>query len=157
NPSYQSITVNYATADGSATAGSDYTAASGTLTFSPGQTSKTVSVPVADDTTDKPDETFDVNLSSPTNATFGSATGVGTILDNDAPVQISVADLTVTEGDSGSSSATFTVTLSAASGWTVTVNYATANGSALAGSDYTATSGTLTFSPGQTSKTVSVP
>jgi hypothetical protein len=157
NPSYQPITVNYATANGSATAGSDYTAASGTLTFNPGETSKTVSVATTDDATDEPDETFSLNLSAPWNAALGSpSSGTGTILDNDAAPSITVADVTVTEGDSGSAPAVFTVTLSNPSAWPVTVDYATADGSALAGSDYTSASGTLTFNPGETSKTISV-
>src|SRR5262249_14659846 len=82
--------------------------------------------------------------------------GRGTILDDDAPPALSIGDVAVTEGDSGTTDATFTVSLSAASGKTVTVDYATADGSAAAGDDYTAASGTLTFAPGETSKTVTV-
>lgn len=79
------------------------------------------------------------------------------ITDDDPSPTLSIADVTVTEGNSGSANAVFTVTLSAASGQTVTVQYATADGTATAGTDYTATSGTLTFLPGETSKTISVP
>ena len=80
------MTVNYATANGTALAGSDYTAASGTLTFAPGQTSKTVTVNVTGDTVVEPNETFVVNLSAPTGATLFDGQGLGTILNDDGPV-----------------------------------------------------------------------
>ena len=154
----QTVTVNYATADGSATAPGDYTASSSsTLTFNPGETSKTVTVVVNGDTLVEPDETFFVNLSNPTNATLADSQGQGTITDNDPAPSLSINDVTVTEGNSGSVNADFTLSLSAASGQTVTVNYATADGSATAPGDYTASSSsTLTFNPGETSKTVTV-
>src|ERR1043166_1870383 len=83
--SSQTITVDYATADGTAVAGSDYTSTSGTLTFAPGETSKSFTVSVTDDSLDEDDETFTANLSNPTNATLGSpSTETITILDNDA-------------------------------------------------------------------------
>jgi hypothetical protein len=75
--------VAYATADGTATAGSDYTATSGSLVFAPGETSKTISVPIVGDTTVEPDETFNITLSSPVNAVLGSATASGTITNDD--------------------------------------------------------------------------
>lgn len=146
------VTVNYATSNGTATSGSDYTAASGTLTFAPGQTSKTVTVATIDDSAEEPSETVNLTLSSASGAVIGAGVGVGTIIDNDQPVSISVANASATEGGN----VTFTVSLSAVSAGTVTVAYATSNGTATAGSDYTAASGTLTFSPGETSKTVSV-
>ncbi len=152
------VTVNYATSAGSATAGSDFTATSGTLTFTSGQTSKTVAVPVVGDTGDEIDETFSVALSSPSHAVLGApSSATATVNDDDGPV-ISIAGPAsqVTEGNSGTSNATFTVTLSAASPQPVTVSYATANGSAAAGSDYTSAAGTVTFTPGQTSRTVTV-
>jgi hypothetical protein len=156
--SAQQVTVQYATADGTATAGSDYTATSGTLTFAPGETSRTITVGVLGDTAVEGTETFVVNLTSPVNATIADAQGVGTILDNDtAPLPtLSINDVTVTEGNTGSVTAVFTVTLSAASAQQVTVQYATANSTATAGSDYTATSGTLTFTPGQLTRTIAV-
>jgi len=80
------VTVNFATADGSAFAGSDYVATSGTLTFAPGTTTQPVTVNVIGDTTPEPNETFFVNLSSPTNATIATGTGTGTILNDDAVV-----------------------------------------------------------------------
>lgn len=86
------ITIDYATADGNATAGSDYTNASGTLTFAPGATSQTITVPVLGDTLDEPDETFTVELSGAANATISDGQGVGTITDDD----VSVSPLLVT-------------------------------------------------------------
>ena len=148
----RTVTVDYATSDGTATAGSDYTSASGTLTFTPGQTSKTVSVTVTDDTADEANETITFTLSDASNATISDASATVTITDNDDAPMLSVGDVSVAE----SSNATVTVSLSAASGRTVTVDYATSDGTATAGSDYTSASGTLTFTPGQTSKTVSV-
>ncbi|HZS33338.1 MAG TPA: Calx-beta domain-containing protein [Methylomirabilota bacterium] len=156
-PSAQTVTVQYATANGTAVAGSDYQAASGTLTFNPGETTKTITVLVNGDTLDEPDETFVVNLSGATNAGIADGQGVGLIQDDDPPPTLAIGDATVAEGNSGTTNAVFTVTLAPASGRTVTVQYATANGTAAAGSDYQAVSGTLTFNPGETTKTVAVP
>ena len=260
------VTVAYATSNGTATAGADYTATSGTVTFAAGVTSQTVAVKVTGDTTVEPNETFTVTLSNPTGATISKATATATITNDDvatpnpgnnsvtyvvtnewngghnanmtvnagqalngwtvefdSPAEIvniwnaqitshvgthyvignmpynaqvasgqsttfgyqangssasgtptnlkvngsavtnppatpslSIADKTVTEGNTGTSTAGFTVTLSSASANPVTVNYATSNGTATAGADYTSTSGTLTFAPGVTSQTVNV-
>jgi hypothetical protein len=156
--SAQTVNVTYGTSDVSAVAGQDYTAVSGTLTFSPGTTTQTVVVPVLGDALDEANETYNVNLSAPVNATISDNLGVGTITDNDATPSLVINNVSVTEPNSGSIDAVFTVTLSTVSGRTVTVNYATGNNtSAVAGSDFTATSGTLTFAPGTTSQTISVP
>src|SRR5205814_2734277 len=89
--SSKTVTVNYATADGTATAPSDYVSIpSTTLTFTPGQTTKTIAVSVNGDIVDENDETFTVNLSNPTNATLSTATGTGTIIDDDAPPTITL-------------------------------------------------------------------
>jgi hypothetical protein len=151
------VTVSYATANVTATAGSDYTAASGSLSFPAGTTSRTFNVNVTGDTLDENDETYAVNLSNPVNATLADAQGVGTIVDNDASPSLVINNVTVTEGNTGSVNASFTVLLSAVSGRAVTVAYATANATATLGVDYTAASGTLTFNPGTTSQTVVVP
>jgi CSLREA domain-containing protein len=156
--SASTVTVGYATADGTATAPSDYAAAAGTLTFAPGVTTQTVTVNVNGDTTVEPNETFTVTLSAPSNATIATGTGTGTILNDDSAAlpTLSIANVSAAEGNSGTTPFTFTVTLSAASASTVTVAFATADGSAVAGSDYAATSGTLTFAPGVTSQTITV-
>ncbi|HBE20004.1 MAG TPA: hypothetical protein DEG17_06040 [Cyanobacteria bacterium UBA11149] len=155
--SLETVTVEYGTSNGTAVAGSDYTATSGTISFAPGETTKTIAIPVNGDLLDEFDETLTVNLANASKATIGDAQGIGTIIDNDPIPSLAVNDVTISEGNSGSKNAVFTVSLSAASGKTVTVNFATANGTATAGVDYTARSGTLTFNPGETSKTVSVP
>ena len=158
-PSGNTVTVGWAAqsgADDTATAGTDYTSGSGTLTFAPGDTSKTFDVAVTGDTTVEPDETFTVTLSDPSNATLSDATGTGTITDDDGARSLGVNDVTVTEGDAGTVNATFTVTLSAVSGQAVTVDWETSDGTATAGADYTAGNGTLTFAAGDTSKTFDV-
>ena len=150
------VTVDYATADGTATAGSDYTATSGTLTFQPGETSKTVSVPITDDAVDDGGETLTLTLSSASGADLGDAEATGTIRNTEPESSgLSVADAEATEEEDAALD--FVVTLDPAATATVTVDYATADGTATAGSDYTATSGTLTIQPGDTEKTVSVP
>ena len=154
--STQTVTVNFATANGTATAGSDYVATSGTLTFNPGDTTKTITVVINGDTLNETNETFLVNLSNPVNATIADGQGLGTIINDDALPSLSINDVTVIEGNTGTTNAVFTVTLSPDSPGTVTVNFTTANGSATAGSDYLANSGTLTFNPGETTKTITV-
>lgn len=152
----RTATVDYTTGDSTAVAPDDYTSKNGTLTFSAGQTSKTVSVTVAGDLLDEDDETFTLDLSGETSATVADGQGVGTIADNDATPSLSIDDVAVAEGDSGTKTATFTVSLSAASGRTVTADYTTADVTASAASDYTATAGTLTFASGETSRTIDV-
>jgi hypothetical protein len=158
NPSSQTITVNYATADGTATtADNDYSSTSGTLTFAPNETSKTISVSVNGDTKFEPNETFSVNLSLPVNATISRGQGLETITNDDALPAISINDVSQNEGDSGATLFTFTVSLSNPSSQMITVSYATADGTATtADNDYSATSGTLTFAANETSKTISV-
>ncbi|HEX6899001.1 MAG TPA: Calx-beta domain-containing protein [Thermoanaerobaculia bacterium] len=153
--SANTVTVDYATANGTATAGADYTAASGTLQFLPGETSKTVTVATTDDTLDELDETLSLDLANAINASLADGQGIGTILDNDSSA-VSIAGASVTEGNAGTATLSFTVSLSPANSQTVTVDYQTADGSATAGADYTAGSGTVTFAPGETSKTVTV-
>ncbi len=150
------VTVNYATADQTATAGSDYVAGSGTVTFSPGQTTKPVTVTINGDVTAEADETLLVNLNTPGNATILDGQGIGTIRNDDNLSALSISDVTLSEGNSGTTSFNFTVTLAPAAAFPVTINYATANGTAIAGTDYQPASGALTFTAGQTTKTISV-
>ena len=153
--SEKTITVDYATADGTATAANDYISASGTLSFAPGDTTKTVSFTMVQDTLDELDETFTIGLSNPTNTTISNATGTVTITDDEGTPTLSVAHVTTT--DESATNLVATITLSGVSSQVVTVNYATADGTATAGSDYTSTSGSLTFNAGDTTKTVNVP
>jgi hypothetical protein len=143
NPSYQNVSVNYATANGTATAPADYTATSGTLVIPAGSVTGNINVTVIDDAIDELDETFFVNLSAAVNGTIGDSQGIATILDNDGP-DISIASVVNTSEIEPSVSVT--VTLSATSVQAVTVIYSTANGSATAGTNYTAViNGTLTI------------
>src|SRR5205814_3929159 len=156
----RTVTVGYSVTGGTATGGGvDYTLAAGTLTFAPGVTTQNISIAVVNDTLDEDDETIQVALSSPTNATLGATpTHTYTILDDDPLPSLSINDVTVSEGNSGTTNANFTVTLSTASSKTVTVNYATADGTATAPANYVAIpTTTLTFNPGQTAKTITVP
>lgn len=150
------VTVNYATANQTATAGLDYTASSGVVTFPPGTVTQPVSIPVLGDTIDEPNETFLVNLTGPVNGTLADGQGVGTINDDDAVPAISIDDVAVAEGNAGTVNAVFMASLSSPSGNTVTVNFATANGTATAGSDYTAASGPVSFAPGITTQPITV-
>ena len=150
------VTVSYATTDGTASSPADYTAGSGTLTFAAGEIAKTISVSVAGDTVDEPDETFAVNLSAPVNATIADTQGIVTIVDNDPIPVMTIDDLATTESDSGGLVASVTVRLSRASDRLVTVSYSTADVTAATPADYTATSGALTFAAGEMTKTISV-
>jgi PKD repeat protein len=155
-PSGKPVTVNYTTADGTATAGTDYTTANGIVSFAPGEISKTITVQVLGDTIDEFDETFGLNLSNPENATITKNQAVTTILDNDAAPTLTIGDKTITEGDNGMMAVTYTINLNTPSGKPISVKYATADGTATAGTDYTATNGIVTFAPGETSKTITV-
>ena len=151
--SSQVVTVEYTTEDGTADAGDDYTTIAETLTFSPGQTTKIIRVPVLVDSTQESSETFTVELSTPMGTTLADSTGLGTITADPMPgLSIGNAE-PVAEGGA----AVFTVTLVPASNHVVTVTYSTVDGTAVADADFTATSGTLTFNPNQTTKTIRVP
>jgi len=155
--STESVTVAFATANGTAVAG-DYVGRSGTMTFAPGQTSKTLNVSVRGDTLVEANENFTVKLSNAVGATIGKATGTATIINDDAAgLSLRVADVTLTEGTGGTKAAVLTVTLSAPANGAVAVSYQTGDGTAVAGADFTAMSGRLTFNPGQTTKSVSIP
>ena len=154
------VTVNYSTADGTALAGSDYTATSGMLAFNPMTTSPTVplSVPLVTDAVDEPDETFFVNLSSAVEGAVLAPNdqGEATIADEDPLASLSVSDATVVEGNASSTPASFNVTLGAPSAKPITVRYVTTNGTASAPGDFESTAAQIAFVPGETQKTVSV-
>jgi Calx-beta domain/Hydrazine synthase alpha subunit middle domain len=155
-PSVQTVTVAYATADGSAVSGTDYQATSGTLTFPPGTLTRTLTVPILGNSTDQGNRTFVLNLSNPVNGFVADGQAVATILDDDGPA-LSASNQALTEGNSGTTNLIFSVSLAGPGAVAATVNYATADLSATAGSDYVATAGTLTFPPGVVSLSVSVP
>ena len=153
----QTVTVDWATVDGIASQPSDYVADSGTLTLVPSDTSQSIDVTVNGDVLDEADEGFGITLSNDVNASIADGSGIGTISDDDPMPAVSVNETTsVTEGNILTTTATFTVTLSAASGQAVTVNWATEDDSATQSSDYAAAWGTVTFAPGETSKTFEV-
>jgi cysteine-rich repeat protein len=156
-PMASPVTYNIATANGTATAGSDYVASSlGAQTIAAGATSKTFVVSINGDTGAEPNETFSVNVSNVSGATVGDGQALGTIMNDDSP-SLSIGSVSVVEGDSGTTMATFTVQLSRAASSPVSYNIATADGTATAGTDYEA-SGVVAedISPGSTSKTFTV-
>lgn len=149
------VGASYSAASGTATAGSDFNAAAGTVSFAAGQTSATVTVATIDDTAVESAETMTVTLTAPTGgAMLGASSATGTINDNDSaapPSYLVISDAAGLEG----ATLVFAVTRSGSTTSSVSVNFATANGTAL-GTDYFAVTGTLTFAPGETSKTISV-
>jgi hypothetical protein len=154
------VTVDYATSNGTAIAGTQYTATSGTLTFNDGETSKTVTIPIIDNNTwdGFSSEYFNVTLSNPTNGSYiGYAYSTVSIYENDPTPTLTIHDISVPEGNSGTSNAVFTVTISGARSSNITASWFTNNGSAYEGSDYVYSSGSLTFAPSDTQKTISVP
>jgi hypothetical protein len=150
------VTVQYFTANGTATTPADYTAAAGVVTFPAGVTSRTVNVSVAGDALDEDNETFTLNLSGAAGAAIADGQAVGTITDDDPAPSVSVGDCAVPEGDGGGTACAFVATLSAASARSISVGFATSSGSATSGSDFTAASGTLAFAPGAQSATANV-
>ena len=166
------VTVQYATSDNTATAGTDYVADSGTLTIAAGETTGVIAVNVIGDTFVESDETYTVTLSNVVGADLsGGATTVtatGTIINDDVETPptnppttstptVSVFDQALTEGDDGAQAMVFTLSLSEVSSQDVTVNYATANNTAASGSDFAGGAGSLTIPAGQTSGTITVP
>ncbi len=138
NPSGATVTVNYTTADGTAEDPDDYEATTGSVTFLPNETVKNATVPIEGDLADELDEDFTVSLTTATNATIGSpSVSTVTILDDDTTVaSLGATDIEVVEGNSGTQLVNVTVNLSIPSANTVSVNYATQNGTAVTNSDY---------------------
>jgi hypothetical protein len=168
NDSYETVTVNYLV-NGSSTSsggGTDYTLANGTLNFNPGETTGNISFTVNDDLLYEDDETVVVDLSTPTNATLASqATHSYTIQDNDVAPSFTINDVTVTEGNAGSTDFVFNVNKIGQTALTANVDYATANGTSNAstgsvacdpGIDYESKTGTLGFAPADTTMTITI-
>ena len=163
DPSERRVTVRYTTRDAAApaaaaTAGADYEATAGTLTFAPGDTEATIRVALLDDAFDEPDEVFALSLSDPAGAALADAAAIGTIRDDDDRPVLSVADAA---GAENAGALTFAVSLATPRETAVTARYATADAArfedaARAGEDYEAAAGTLTFAPGDTEATIRV-
>ncbi len=164
NPSNsQAATVQFATADGTAVAGTDYMTTDGTLTFPAGVTTENITVPVIGSTAYNPSSQFTLNLSNPVNASIGTEQATGTITSSNPKPKLAISTpAAVTRPSSGTVNDVFTVTLTGPTELSTEVNYATANGTtagseAMAGTDYTSTSGQLVFPPGTTSENITVP
>lgn len=155
-PSALPISVNYSTFNQTAITGSDYTANSGTVNFSPGEVTKYITVTVSGDTNDELNETFSIELTEPVNSDILDGSAIGTIIDDDGLPSITISDVSINEGNTGSLNATFLVSLSPSHFQTVLVNFTTVAGTATSGVDYLPASGTLTFNPGEVSKNITI-
>ena len=163
-----STSVNWATVNGTAIGGSDFVANNGVLTFAAGVTTGSITVTLINDTITESSEWFTVSLSDPIGLIIADGSGLATIIDDDVPSQpgLSINDISLQEGNvivrgkntvPVKTTMTFSITLSAASSSSISVSYATKDGTATAGNnDYKSASGTVTFSAGQTSQTVAV-
>jgi uncharacterized repeat protein (TIGR01451 family) len=156
SPSTNTVRVNFSAANGTAASPLDFTARSGTVIFAPGSTNEIISIGVRGDISYETNEIFYVNLSGPQNAVLADNQGSCTIFNDDAAPQISITDVSLVEGNSGTNNAVFRVWLSSPNGLPVVVRYATGNGTARAGSDFVGRNGTITFSPGTPFLTQSV-
>ncbi len=155
-PSGREVDVDFATSDGTATVGTDYIAAAGTLVFAAGETSKQIDITVSGDFWDEGDETITITLTAPFNADLGTDVVTATITNDDAGPKLSLPDASALEGNGGTTALTFVVNMTPASPIDVSVHFATSDGSAAAGSDYVAASGTLTIQAGQTTGSITV-
>jgi Calx-beta domain len=160
NGSEGEVKVDYETRSGSAVAGRDFTPVSGKLTFADGVTSRSVTIPILDNATYDGNRTFFLDLSHPTGgATLGtSPSGDVDLFDDEPPPDVSIGDVRVIEGDSGSANADFTISISGAPrSIDVRIFWDTNDFSATAGSDFASSGGSFFFTPADTQKTVSVP
>ncbi len=155
-PSAQPVSVEYSTSDGTATEGQDYIGARGVLVFAPGVTNLLVPIAVLGDSLAESNETFWLNLFSPTNALVAASPAMGTVTNDDFNPSISISNAVVVEGDTGTTNAAFLVRLSAASGLPVSVSWNTTNDTAIEGLDYLPGNGRLVFPPGETNVWVNV-
>ncbi len=154
--SNKTVAVSVYTAAQDSTRDVDYLTTLGRITFLPGTTSQTITVPVIGDALDEFDEQFNVLLAYPLNAGLNKGRGQGTILDNDPPPTVSIGDVSVREGNSGTTLANFTLTLSVVSGKPIAVQYDTMDGSATSGSDYVPKSGIAMIPAGAISTSIAI-
>ncbi|MDQ4120907.1 MAG: dockerin type I domain-containing protein [Acidobacteriota bacterium] len=153
------VTVDYSITNGTAKAGQDFVAHSSTLTFAAGQMTKIFAVPILEDNLDEAAETVNIALSNPSVGAklLSPSAATLTINDNDAPPTLSIADVSLAEGNENKTDFNFVVTKTGPTEQTVTVNYQTVSISATSGVDFTNTTGTLTIAPNETSKAITVP
>ena len=154
-PTSQSVSFSFATSNGTATAGSDYTATTGSVSFAAGEVEKPVVVLVNGDTVDEAQETLFLDISNVQNATVASSRGTGFISDDDGPT-IRINDVSVTEGNSGTKAATFTLTLSGPSVEAIAIRAITTAGTATASTDYNSINSVVIFQPGTVTRTIDV-
>lgn len=155
--SSQTVTVHYQTAGNSAVSGADFQMTSGTLSFAPGELMKTIAVPILDDSLNEFTETFLLNLYNPVNAAIMKGQGTGSISDSDPVPTVTLNNVSVAEGNSGTTQANFGVALSSPSGKLIQLTYSTGDMSATAGSDYQAASNViLNIAAGSSSASISV-
>jgi hypothetical protein len=158
SPSSEIVRVDWETADGSARAGEDYVAQTGTLTFAPGELSQTLAVQILGDELEEVDEAFNVVLSNPTGAPIRKSSALCTLINDDFTPSFSVSSTSVVEGDAANSvNLVFTVTLLPPATTMATVDYATLEGSATSPGDFLTVSGNLVFLPGQTAQNITIP
>jgi Calx-beta domain len=156
-PNARPVTVEYATTNGTAVAGEDYVAASGTLTIPPGALTAPITVTILADGKDEPTETFSLGLSAVTGAVLADGDAVATIIDGDPPPRIVAGHCEQVEGNSALVPCVIPVSLLGTSANTVRVDYQTADGTATEGADYLSMAGQLVFSSGETEELVPVP
>jgi hypothetical protein len=150
-------TVNYLASNGTASSPFDYTSTSGQLSFGDGETSKTFDVTIKDDQVYESDETIELLLTGVQGASFGNPVAATlTIKENEPKPTLSISDASATEGNAGTTDLTFNLNLSGFSGLSVTVLFSTADGTAQGGSDYDPQNSSVTFGPGETTKTITV-
>ncbi|TAK95297.1 MAG: DUF11 domain-containing protein, partial [Verrucomicrobia bacterium] len=157
DPSGDTVTVEYFTVPVSATSGVDYLSVTGLVTLLPGETSAPVDVQIIGDALNEPDETLYVYLRNATNALILDDRGDGTIVNDDPLPSLSISNVSLPEGDTGTTNAVFAVTLSALSGQTVSADFFTTGITATSGQDFVGASSTITFSPGNTNTSISIP
>jgi hypothetical protein len=157
-PSATAVKVSYATSDGSAAAGSDYVAKTGTLTIPAGAGGGTISVNIHGDVAVEPDESLSLTLASPSPASIPilRSTAIGTISNDDTASGITVHDASLAEGNSGTSSMAFPITLNTPAASAIKLTYSTSDGSATAPSDYKSKTGSVTIAAGATTASVAV-